>query len=73
MSTRGLWEIQTEETINVRFGDYDTETWKPVRVDKLLVGWEKTNNDKPGQACYDQIRNFITFTSQWMGRWEIRH
>ena len=34
--------------------DYaDADSRKPVRMDKLLVGWEKLNKDKYGQDCYD--------------------
>ena len=29
VSIRGLWEIQTELIIGVRFGDADADTWKP--------------------------------------------
>ena len=39
VSIRGLWEIQIEAIIDVRFGDADTETWKLARMDKLLAGW----------------------------------
>ena len=39
---QGLWEIQTEAIIGVSFGDADVETWKPVRMDKFLAGWDKT-------------------------------
>ena len=35
---RGLWESQTEVILDVSFGDADAETWKPVRIDKLLAG-----------------------------------
>ena len=58
---RGLWKTQTEAIIDVRFGDADTETWEPYRMDKLLAGWEKTKKDKHGQACYDQQRHFSPF------------
>ena len=47
----GLWESHTEAIINVRFGDADAETWRSVRVEKFLAGWEKTNKDKHDQAC----------------------
>ena len=50
VSIKGLWERQTAAIICVRFGDAGVETWKPVRMDKLLEGWEKTNKDKYGQA-----------------------
>ena len=40
-----------EAIIDVRFGDADTDSLKPVRMDKLLAGWEKLNKDKHGQAC----------------------
>ena len=40
------------------FGDADAETCKPVRMGKLLAGWEKTKKDKHGHACYDKRRNF---------------
>ena len=51
MSIRGLWDIQTEAIIDVRFGDSDAETWNPVRMDKLLADWDKTKKDKHAQAC----------------------
>ena len=44
----GLWESQTEAIIDVGLGDADAETWKPVRMDKLLAGWDKTKKDKHG-------------------------
>ena len=41
-----------------RFGYAEAETWKPVIMDKLLVGWDKIKREKHGQACYDQRRHF---------------
>ena len=55
------WESYTEAMIDVRFRDAGAETWKPVRMDKLLEGWEKTNKDKHGQAWYNQRRHFSLF------------
>ena len=37
MSIRGLWEIQTEAIIDVRFGYSNADTWKPEEMDKLLT------------------------------------
>ena len=65
---RGLCESQTEATIYVRFEDADADSWKPVRMDELLAGWEKLNKDKHGQACYDQMSFFSIFPiSGWYG------
>ena len=41
MSIRVLWEIQTEEIIDIRFGDADADTYKPEVMYKLLAWWEK--------------------------------
>ena len=43
VSTRGLWESQTEAIIAIRLGYSDTGSWMPVIMDKLLEGWEKLN------------------------------
>ena len=48
-----------EVITGVRFGDADAETWKPVRIDKFLAGWEKSKKVKHGQACYKQ-RTFFS-------------
>ena len=61
VSIQGLWNIHTEEIIDVRFGDTDTETYKPVIMDNLLAGWEKNKKDKHGQAWYNQQRHFYPF------------
>ena len=61
MSIQGLWENQTEVIIGVKFGDAEADSWKPVRMDKLLEGWEKINKDKHGQACCNQRRIFYQF------------
>ena len=61
MSIRGLWEIHIEAIIDVSFGDAYMETWKPVRIDKLLAVWEKNSKEKHGQVCYYQQRHFPTF------------
>ena len=34
---QGLWEIQTEAIIDVRFGDADANTWNTQGMDKLLA------------------------------------
>ena len=62
-SIRGLWEIQTEAIIDVRFEDTDVDSQKPVRMDKFFAGWEKLNKDKHGKACYcyDQRRHLSPF------------
>ena len=52
----------TEAIIDVRFWDNDTYSWKPVRIDKSLSGWEKLKKDKHGQACYNQRRHFYPFS-----------
>ena len=41
VSNRGLYEIQTETIIAIRFGDADADSWMPVIMNKLLEGWEK--------------------------------
>ena len=61
VSIQGLREIQKEAIIDVRFGDADAETRKPVRTEMVLVGWEKTDKDKHGQAWYYQHRKFYLF------------
>ena len=61
MSIQGVWENQTEVIIGVKFGDAEADSWKPVRMDKLLEGWEKINKDKHGQACYNQGGWFSLF------------
>ena len=61
MSLRGIWKIQTESIIVVRFRDSDAGYWKPVVVDKLLAGWEKLKKENHGQVCYDQRRIFSPF------------
>ena len=38
VSILGLWESQTEAIIDVRFGYSEMDSWKPVRMDKLLIG-----------------------------------
>ena len=60
-SIQGLWDIQTEAIIDIRFGNTDAETWNPVIIEKLLVGWEKNKKEKYGQACYDQWIYFPLF------------
>ena len=45
VSIRGQWEIQKSAIIDVRFGDSDTETWKPVIMNNFLKSWEKTNQN----------------------------
>ena len=51
VSIHGLWASQIEAIIDVRFGYADAETWNPVRMYKLLVGWDKNKKEKHGQAC----------------------
>ena len=67
VSIRGLWERQTAVIICVRFGDADVDTWKTVRIDKLLAGWEKTKKEKYGQECYNQKEKILCFSFQCMG------
>ena len=50
-----------EEIIDVRFGDDDAYSWKPLRMNKLLSGWEKINKDKHGQAYCNKRRKFYQF------------
>ena len=40
VSIQGLWESLTEAIICVRFGYYDTETWKTEGMDNILYQWE---------------------------------
>ena len=61
VSIWGLWESQTEAIIDVRFGYADADSWKPVRMDKFLSGWEKLKKEEHGQSCYDQGRYFSPF------------
>ena len=61
VSIRGLSESQMKKILDVRFADDDTYSWNPVRMDKILSGWEKLKKDKNGQACYDQRRKFSPF------------
>ena len=74
MSIWGLWESQTGRIIDIRFGYAGANTWKPVRMDKLLEYWEKTNKNKHGQACYNQRRHFSPFVlsvDSMMGKEEL--
>ena len=48
VSISGLWVFQLEEIIDIRFGDSDADSWKPARIDRLLVGWDKIKKDKYG-------------------------
>ena len=41
VSIRGISEIMMEEIIDVRFGDDDAYSWRPVRMDRFLSSWEK--------------------------------
>ena len=41
VSIRGLWEIQTEAIIGVRFGDTDTDILNLEGINKLFSWWEK--------------------------------
>ena len=54
VSIWGLLESMMEAIIDVRFGDDDAYSWKPVRMDKLLSVWEKLKKDKHRMAFYDQ-------------------
>ena len=40
---RGLWKIQTDTIINVRFGDANTDIYKNEPMDNLLARWDKEN------------------------------
>ena len=70
-SIRGLWEIQTEAIIDVRFVDSDTETWKPVRMDNLwIICWKvgiKPRNTNMGRLAITNGENFPHLPSRWMG------
>ena len=37
----GLWEIHTDDIIDIRFGDLDADTYKNEPMDKLLDFWDK--------------------------------
>ena len=37
---QGLWEIQTEEIIDVRFGDADMQNYKLEEMDNIFPTWE---------------------------------
>ena len=50
MSTRGLWDIQTDSIIDVRFGDADVETYKTEGMDTLLPRWDNINKDKQSRS-----------------------
>ena len=50
VSILDLWEIQIEAIIDVRFGDSDVKTCKPVKMNKLLSGWDKIKKYKHGKA-----------------------
>ena len=62
MSIRGLWEIQTEAIIGIRFGDSDAETWNKKGMDKCLPKWGKSKKEIHGQYCHDQQKNFSLFS-----------
>ena len=49
VSNQGLWQIQIEVTIDVRFGDADAETWNIEGMDMIFPRWEKLRKDKHRQ------------------------
>ena len=51
---RGLWEIQNDVIIDVRFGDADMDTYKYDPMDKLLIIWDKENKDNHGNNLHEQ-------------------
>ena len=50
-----------EAIIDVRIGDADANSWKPLTMHKLLEGWEKLKKDNNRKACYNQRRKVYPF------------
>ena len=67
VSTRGLWESQTEEIIDIRFGDADTETWVPEGVDKILAQWQKSRWTSMDIIATNNRNIFLLLSSHLMG------
>ena len=63
---RGLWEIQTDDIIDVRFIDSDADTYVKEGMDTLLLRWEKIHKDKHGRHCNEQRQHFLCLSSQFM-------
>ena len=58
MSIQGLWEIQTDAIVDIRFGDADAETWKTEGMDKLFPRWEVFNKDKHRKHFHNQQKKY---------------
>ena len=71
ITIQGLWEIQMESIIDVRFGDSDTDTWKTDRMGKLLDQWAKIKKERLGSiATTSKIK--YQFFYQFMELWARR-
>ena len=61
VSNRGLWEIQTDDIIGVRFGDSHIKTYVKNKLDTLLSRWEQMKKDKHGSHWHNQRKRFYQF------------
>ena len=53
-----------EEIIEIKFGDSDTETWKPEGMDKLFNCWEKSRSTSTGRIA---MNNGVFFSVCHLG------
>ena len=56
---RGLWDIQTDAIIDIRFRYSDAETYVKEVIDQIFPRWEKMNVDKNGKNCHEQRFFFL--------------
>ena len=56
---RGLWGCQVNNTIDVKLGDADADTYKYEPMPAILDRWEKIKKDKHGKHCHHQRIFFV--------------
>ena len=62
---RGLWDYQVGAIIDVKLGDFDSDSYKYEPMAALLSRWETIKNDNHGKHGRDQRKHFSPFFSQW--------
>ena len=70
MLIRGLWEIQKDAIVDVRFVDADAETYVKEGMGTILPRWEKTKKENHGRNFHEQRKNSLLIISvdEMMGR-----
>ena len=58
---RCLWDHQFKSINDVKLGDADADSYKYEPMSEFLAQWEMIKNDKHGNHCHDQRKNFSPF------------